>query len=60
VGSDRADHATAGTATMVRRDGPVPWDPEPPAWWRNGLGWILFVVAPGCGMVIGLAIGRLA
>jgi hypothetical protein len=30
----------------------------PPAWWRNGLGWCLFALAPGCGVAIGLAIGK--
>ena len=31
--------------------------PNPPAWWRNGLGWALFVLGPGIGLLLGLAIG---
>jgi len=30
--------------------------PRTPAWWRNGLGWCLFVVAPGIGVVVTLAL----
>lgn len=33
--------------------------PVTPAWWRNGLGWCLFVVAPGIGVVVTLAVGSL-
>jgi len=29
----------------------------PYTWWRNGLGWFLFVVAPACGFALGLAVG---
>jgi hypothetical protein len=31
---------------------------RPSPWWANGLGWLLFLVAPGCGLALGLAIGR--
>jgi hypothetical protein len=34
------------------------WPDDPPRWWRNGLGWLMFVVGPGCGLAVGLAIGK--
>lgn len=31
----------------------------PYPWWRNGYGWLVFVVAPGIGFVLGLLFGVL-
>lgn len=30
--------------------------PQTPAWWRNGLGWCLFVLGPGIGVICTLAV----
>lgn len=31
-------------------------DAPRPAWWRNGLGWLLFVVGPACGAAVAVAV----
>jgi hypothetical protein len=30
----------------------------PYPWWKNGLGWCMFVLGPGCGLALGIAIGE--